>query len=188
MASLSCKNVYAIRIMLLMYGQLSDPHFFTYLEFETDVHLQSGVRNGNKCIHGVSLQFSKCRNLLMHSGAAPVTYPCWVTNVLKVLKLSSFSLSSFGLGDFIVIFLLCVLCEEQAQIVSEFKLQRVDTGILKMCWKQLLCACTKQTFPLNCTSLQRCEPTFLFLFFFFSLNKIRFAKTQCEFRDYELGR
>lgn len=105
-------------------------------------------------------------------------YTCWLINVLKVLQPSSFSLSSCDLQDFIVIS--CFVCF----VRTKFKLQRANTGILKICWKQLL---HRANISLGVHVTAKVWTSFPFSFLF-SLNKIRFAKTQCEFRDYELGR
>lgn len=97
----------------------------------------------------------------MHSATVPVlhmlTHKC--AGSAETIKLF------FKLVWFKILYchlLLCVLCEEQVQIVSEFKLQRVNRDVLKMRWKQILHACTVQTFPLMCMSVQSCEPAFLF--------------------------
>lgn len=133
------------------------------------------------------MQFSKCRKLVMHSRAVPVTYTCWLTNVLKVLKLSSFALSSCGLKVFIVVsHFVCFLR-------SKFKL-----SVSSICkeWIQVFWKCAESSFrvlaqykyfpwsPYHCKGVNQLS----FFPFFLSLNKIRFAKTQCEFRDYEPGR
>lgn len=111
-----------------------------------------------------------------------------LTNVLKVLKPSSFALITHGLKAFIVIFCVCfVRSKFKLSVSSNCKGEyRYFEYVLKAA-----SMCLHRTFPLKGMSLQSCEPPFSFFFFFvlfcFSLNKIRFAKTQCEFGDYEFG-
>lgn len=169
--------------MLLIYGQPSDPHFLSHV---LNLRQMSISRVGWEMeTKGGSLHFSKCRKLLMHSGTVPV-FTCWYTNVLEVLKLSSLSLSSCGLKYFIVIS--CFVCF----VRSKFKLSvssnckewiRVFENVLKAA---SVCLCRPNiSLEVHVTAKVWTSCPFSF---FFSLNKIRFAKTQCEFRDYELGR
>lgn len=105
-------------------------------------------------------------------------------SMLEMTKPLSFALGTHVLKAFIVIFF-HVTCEEQVPILttSSYKSQWC---ILSQCWKQLLSACMC---PWNACHYKAGNQLSLFFFFLFfpSLNKIRSAKTQCEFRDYEYG-
>lgn len=103
------QKVGVFRMMLLIYGQPSDPHFLRH------VLSLNGVRNRNKHTNGGSLQFSNARNcwwsLELCQCLHILTHKC-----AESAELSSFSLSACGLKDLIGIS--CLVCF----VRSKFKL------------------------------------------------------------------
>lgn len=96
---------------------------------------------------------------------------CWLTNVLKVLKLSSFALSSCGLKDLIVSF--CFVCF----VRSKFKLSLSSncTERIRVFWKCaessfcVLAPC--KHFPWSACHCKGLNQLSFFLFFFSALIK-----------------
>lgn len=82
-----------------------------------------------------------------------------------------------------------MICEEQVQIVTAFKLQKSEFRYFEYALKAAAVCVHCTNLSLEVLGITKLEINFLLLLPPDpSLNKIRFEKTQCEFRDYEYGR